>query len=356
MSAEASEKTEQPSEHKLRESRKKGQVAKSADIAALASLLSVLLITSIFTMFFFEKIFASFHFALARKFNAVDVTVVRNSATFALDTWMLVSLPILLAAATGALIGNLGQFGFLFSTDPIKFDLKKIDPIAGVKKLFSKNRVVELLKQFAKFGAVFFIIFRVVSHELPNITLLFRVDVTSSLDIIGNLIKTIFIHVLLCFLFIAVVDFFWQRFSFMKSMRMSKYEVKKEYVQQEGDPEIKHERRRVQQEALEVLSTSNVGEASVVITNPTHVAVALRYKDGEDDVPRVISKGVGKNAKTIIGEARRHEIPIMRNVPLARDLQWLEINEEIPERLYDSVAEVLTFLDELNAKHTKSAS
>jgi flagellar biosynthetic protein FlhB len=157
---------------------------------------------------------------------------------------------------------------------------------------------------------------------------------------------------MLCFLVIALVDFFWQRWSFFKSMRMSKHEVKKEFIQQEGDPEIKLERRRIQQETLEALSSANVVDASVVITNPSHLAVALRYQESKDLAPRVIAKGVGKNAKAIIGEARRMTIPIMRNVPLARDLQWLEIDEEIPVRLYDSVAEVLTFINELNEKNS----
>ncbi len=356
MSSEASEKTEQPSEHKLRESRKKGQVAKSPDLAALASLCGVLLMVMIFSTFFFEKIRATFQTLLRRDLNAIDLVVVKGNAKNALDAWMMLSLPVLFAAGLGAMIGNVGQFGFLFSTDPIKFDLKKVDPIAGVKKLFSKNRLFEVIKQIIKFLVVFWVIYAAVKDALPNLTLLFRVDLSMSLGIIGELVKSIFVRVVLCFLVIGVADFFWQRFSFLKSMRMSKYEVKKEYIQQEGDPEIKHERRRIQQETLEELSTGNVSEASVVITNPSHVAVALRYKGYEDAVPKIISKGVGRNAKTIIGEAQRLNIPILRNVPLARDLQWLEINEEIPERLYDSVAEVLTFIQELNIKNAEASS
>ncbi len=209
---------------------------------------------------------------------------------------------------------------------------------------------MELAKQLIKFVVVFWVIYVAIKEALPNLSLLFHVELVVALRIVGDIVAAIFIKVVLCFLCIAIADFFWQRYSFLKSMRMSKYEVKKEYVQQEGDPEIKHERKRIHQETLESLSAGKVEEASVVITNPSHVAVALKYKEETDSVPRIISKGVGRTAKAIISEARRLNIPIMRNVPLARDLQWLEIDEEIPERLYDSVAEVLTFINELNIK------
>ena len=160
---------------------------------------------------------------------------------------------------------------------------------------------------------------------------------------------------IICFLVIALFDLLYQRYSFMKSMRMSKYEVKKEYRQQEGDPHIKQERRRMHEEIQESAGVKNIGEAAVVITNPGHIAVAIKYKDGIDQAPTLIAKGVGKRAKELIGEARNQNIPILRNVPLARDLQWLAINEEIPEQLYDSVAEVLIFIHELNAKYEAAA-
>lgn len=354
MSSEASEKTEQPSEFKLREARKKGQVAKSADIAALASLFFALMVLMLFFTLFMKRLFGSWQGLFSNGFNTIDNAFVEKNVRFAFESWLVLSMPILLAAGLGAVIGNLSQFGFLFSTHPIKFDLKKIDPISGTKKLFSKNRLMELLKQLIKFTVVFLVIFYAVRDALPNLSMLFRVELLIALAIIGDLLQTIFVRVLLCFLMIAILDFFWQRFSFLKSMRMSKYEVKKEYIQQEGDPELKHERKRVQQETLEAISTSNVKDASVIITNPSHLAVALRYNEQLDEVPRVISKGVGRMAKLIISEAKSQNIPIMRNVPLARDLQWLEINEEIPQRLYDSVAEVLTFISDLNAKHSEN--
>ncbi len=356
MSSEASEKTEQPSEHKLREARKKGQVAKSTDLPALSSLFFALMILVLSFEFFFDRLLLLLKNSISIGLNQNGISLVERNALLGFDTWLLISLPVLLAAGFGALVGNVSQFGFLFSTEPIKFDLKKVDPLAGIKKLFSKNRLVELLKQVVKFTLVLWVIYVAIKDALPSLSLIFRVPLAQGLQIFLGLIKAIFIRVLLCFLAIAIADFFWQRFSFLKSMRMSKYEVKKEYKQQEGDPEIKHERRRVQQETLEAIATASVGEASVVITNPTHLAVALKYDEDKDDAPRVIAKGIGTVAKSMIETAKRNNVHVMRNVPLARDLQWLDINEEIPERLYDAVAEVLTFINELNQKQAESQS
>lgn len=352
--SEGEEKTEQPSDFKLREARKKGQVAKSADVVALFGLFFTVAFLAFFSPFCLKKTM-TFLVSLNRAgYGQTSSLLVQEAAREAFDLWFILSIPILLAAAVGALIGNLCQFGFLLSTHPIKPDLKKINPISGLKKIFSKDRLVELIKQIVKFSAVSIVIYLTVKDALFEMSLLFRLDLSSALGKVIDLISTIIVRVLLCFFAIAVFDFFWQRYSFTKSMRMSKYEVKKEYKQQEGDPHIKQERRRIQQETLESLSTSSVGDASVVITNPSHLAVAIKYDEENDQTPIVIAKGVGRLAKSIIEEARRKDVPIMRNVPLARDLQWLEINEEIPSRLYDSVAEVLTFISELNGEQLRN--
>ena len=349
--SEGEEKTEDPSEFRLREARKKGRVAKSADVAALASL------------FFASMIFA---FCMARGIKELSLLFLRlnsqaygslgyvgNAAREAMDLWFILSLPVLMAALLGAVIGNVSQFGFLLSGHPIKLDFKRINPVSGLKKLFSKDRLVDLFKQLIKFMAVFWVIYGAIKEFLPNIAMLFRVGLNHALSLIFSMVATVFIRVLLCFLAIAIFDWFWQRYSFSKSMRMTKYEVKKEYQQQEGDPQIKNERRRKQQETLETASNEGVQNASVVITNPSHLAVAIKYDEQNDDVPRVLAKGIGKKAKLLIDEAARESIPIIRNVPLVRDLQWLDINEEIPQNLYESVAEVLLFVQELNTKNSE---
>lgn len=347
MSSESSEKTEAPSEHKLQQARKKGQVAKSNDVAAFGSLLCAVLLLITMSSSVLQKMLGLFNPFISEGMSTIDHGLISHHIAQAFDSWVFFSLPMLFMASLGGIIFNLAQFGFLFSTHPIKFNVKKIDPIAGIKKIFSKDRLIELLKQIAKFFMVLSVIFYCVKVSIMSIIRLGRVDLSFALTVIAHVLVKIVLGVLLCFLLIAIIDFFWQRHSFLKSMRMSKYEVKKEHIQQEGDPQIKYERKRIHQETLETMASARVPEATVVITNPAHIAVALRYDDEKDEAPRVIAKGVGRLAKRIISEAVANNVPTMRNVPLARDLQWLDLNEEIPKHLYEAVAEVLNFVSEL---------
>jgi flagellar biosynthesis protein FlhB len=346
--SQGEEKTEAASEFRLKQARKKGQVAKSADVVALASLCCVSASMLFLLPFGAKKITTLFI-----KLNNHVYANVQNAAYEAMELWFILSLPVLLAALLGAVIGNVSQFGFLLSSHPIKLDFKRVNPISGLKKLFSKDRLVELGKQLVKFTAVFWVIYSTIKQFLPQITMLARADLSYALSIIVDVTIAIFLRVILCFLVIAIFDWFWARYSFLKSMRMSKYEVKKEYQQQEGDPHIKQERQRRQQETLEAASAGSIDHASVVITNPSHLAVAISYNEQIDEVPRVLAKGIGRNAKLLIEQATKQSIPIIRNVPLVRDLQWLEINEEIPQNLYDSVAEVLLFVHELTIKNNE---
>lgn len=284
-----------------------------------------------------------------------DQGVLQTNLKKALDQWVMLSLPIACVAMLGAILGNVGQFGLLWSSKPIEPDLKRINPLAGFKKLFSKDRAVDLVKQLGKFAVVLMIMYSAVKDALADFCLLSRLEIISGLKRVSDLVSLIIFKVFLGFFLIAILDFFWQRYAFLKSMRMSKYEVKKEYKQQEGDPQIKQERRRIHQETLESLSLNQVQDAAVVITNPQHLAVALKYDEPNDGAPIVVAKGTGLLAKMIREKANFYRIPIMRNVSLARDLQYVDLNEEIPRKLYDSVAEILLFVHELN-EASKEAS
>lgn len=354
--SQGEEKTESPTEQKLKQARKKGQIAKSADAVVLVALFFALLLLALFTPVVLKKIVHFYAGVHSKGYERLGPTELQNVIKEALDLWFWLSLPILGAAAVGAIIGNVSQFGFLLTSYPLKPDLKRINPLSGIKKMFAKDRLIELLKQLAKLSAVALVIFYSIKGFLGPITLLFRVPIAASLVVMADFLSTITVRVLICFLLIALLDILWQRYSFTKSMRMTKYEVKKEYIQQEGDPQIKQERRRFAEELKESASPANVKEAAVVITNPSHLAVAIKYSDKQDEVPTLVAKGVGRAAKNIISEANSLGLVVIRNVPLARDLQWLEIDEEIPEHLYDAVAEVLLFVHELNQKYGEVAS
>lgn len=348
--AEGGEKTERASEFKLKEARKKGQVAKSADFVSLLSFSGALLALIGLISFLFSHISAIFY-EWPLLFSAREPRVLVSALSKGLDSYVIMSIPILAAAMLGAIIGNLAQFGFLLSSHPLKPDLKRINPIQGIKKIFSKDRLFELLKQCVKFILIFWIIFAAIKEVLGSVSRLFRLPLIEALLTMGELIYTIFSRFLLCFFVVSIIDWLWQRHSFAKSMRMSKYEVKKEYKQQEGDPHIKQERRRLHQEISESSSMNAIENASVLVTNPSHLAIAIRYKDEFDAVPLVIAKASGNDAKALIAKAQKIQLPVIRNVVLARDLIWLDINEEIPEHLYEAVAEVLTFVMELNQQY-----
>ncbi|MCA9508196.1 MAG: EscU/YscU/HrcU family type III secretion system export apparatus switch protein [Myxococcales bacterium] len=349
--AQGEEKTEQPSELKLRNARKKGQVAKSADVAAFFSFACALIALLLSGLWIIKKLITFIVAVYTESF--IRPYSIQQTLGEAFDIWLLISLPVLWAAGLGGVIGNVCQFGFLVSSHPIKPDIKKISPLKGIKKIFSKDRLFELIKQLVKFIIIAVVIIYSVKEFIFSLSILHRVEIKEAIKLSTEITKTIFFKVLLCFLVIALVDWVWQKFSFIKSMKMSKYEVKKEYKQQEGDPHLKHERKRIHQEYIESNSINNVSDASVVITNPSHLAIALRYRDNIDNVPIVIAKGFAKNAQHIISQARELNVPVLRNVSLARDLICLDIDEEIPEKLYEAVAEVLSFIVELDRQHEK---
>lgn len=353
--SEAGEKTEHASELKLQNARKKGQVAKSSDVASFGSLLFALLAIVIFLSFWPKTITGLFGDVFTMIASSPQNTPFALSIVLkkGLDTWLFATLPVLLAASLGGAIFSVLQFGFLFSTHPLKIDMKRINPVMGLKKLFSKDRLVELLKQCAKFITIFYVIFRSLVESLPKIILTSR-SFSDDVIVIGmKLVAQILLRVMAVFLVIAVLDYFWSRYSFLKSMRMSKYEVKKEYREQEGDPQLKSERKRMFEEALSDASP-RLDNASVLITNPAHLAVALLYDASIKDSPFVVAKGTKDRAKELISLAHQKKIPVIRNVPLAWGLIEVKINEEIPFHLYEAIAEILVFVQRLEKGSEKN--
>lgn len=347
--SEAGEKTEQASELKLLNARNKGQVAKSADVVAFGSLLFALLTIFLFFSFWPTTIVHLF----ADVFTTISILSSQNNPLLmsailkkGLDAWLFITIPVLFSACVGGIIFSVMQFGFLFSTHPVKIDMKRINPVKGFKKIFSKDRLVELIKQSIKFVAIFYVIFCSLIESLPNIILASRSFCDDTIILLARLASQIIFRVMAVFLFIAVLDYFWSRYSFQKSMRMSKYEVKKEYKEQEGDPLLKSERKRMFEEALSE-SPARLDNASVLITNPAHLAVALLYDVSIKESPFVVAKGAQATAKALINDAHLKKIPVIRNVPLAWSLMEVKVNDEVPFHLYEAIAEILVFLQGL---------
>jgi flagellar biosynthetic protein FlhB len=345
MSDESGDKTEEPSQKKLDDSRKKGQVWKSKDLAGMGVLLVGLGAVK-GTWDTMEHEFSSlFQFTFDHVTHPDHLEVVTGQAFYlALRTLLLVSLPVL---AGGALIGGLLEYvqvGTLFTIDPLIPKLDKLNPLQGLKNMFSKKSLVELLKNLIKISVTAYVVYGVVRDSMPLMVETIRQDTRGIMVIMGELVWRVATRVALLFVVFAIFDVWWQRKSFMKDMMMTKEEVKKEYKESEGDPHHKAKRKEFHQEIMEGAQMEAVREADVIVTNPDHVAVALKYDREKDGAPRVLARGIDHKAERIKAIARETDVPTLRNVPLAHALLRVEVGHEIPEELYDAVAEVLNFV------------
>lgn len=343
----AGEKTEEPTPKKLQDAKKKGQVSKSQDLN-----MSLLFLALTMTLLGFgpgmkatlmETMEGYFMQAMYLPDLTVDHALVMLRA--GLKVMFQVIGPFLAVAFVMGAVVNFIQVGAMFTMDPLKANLSKLDPIKGFKqKFFSMQTYIELAKSLVKIAVVSVMVYVVLKDSVRDVALTLRhpLEMSSMLagELMGNLAKKC------AFLFIAIgaADVFLQKHQHIKKLKMSKDEVKREHKQSEGDPTYKGHRKQMHQEILAHSTVENVKTASVVIVNPTHIAVALRYKKGEGGAPQLAAKGEEHMAKQIIEVAKQYGIPIMRNVPLAHALNELEIGDEIPEGLYQAVAEVLNWV------------
>ncbi len=347
------EKTEEASPQKVKQARDKGQVAKSQDAIQALSFVIVFSVTALTLNSTANRLR---EFLVGALESAVrrgdDLPTVLDVSWEALWVILECSMPALGGAFIAGVAANYMQVGFVFTTQPLTPDLKKLNPVDGFKNLFSKKKLVESLKQLIKFGFVSYIAYDSLKGSLREVVMSTRIDLWTGVYIGGQIILNIAKRIGLLFVIFAVADFFWQRHVFNKDLMMSKYDVKQEYKQSEGDPHAKAERKSLAEELILHGSQQNVANADAVVVNPAHVAVAIKYDREKGGAPRIVAKGMRKNAETIKEIARQAGVPILRNVPLAQALHKLDLEEEIPEELYEAVAEVLNFVFELKEKET----
>ncbi len=341
------EKTEEPTPQRLKQARDKGQVSKSQDATQAIMFVGVFSVVGL-TMgsagdLLMEFIVGSIDAAMRKGDQPTVLTVVDR----AIWTTLKVSLPALGAALIFAIASNYMQVGFLFTPEPLKPDIKKINPVSGFKQMFSKKKLVEALKQFIKFGLVSWVVYTAIEDSVRDVILTARMSMMAAVQVGSTLIYNISVRVAALFIVVAAADFFWQRYVFKKDQMMSKYDVKQEYKQSEGDPQQKAERKALAEELILHGSQENVSNADAVVVNPAHIAVAIKYDGDKGGAPKVVAKGMRKNADRIKEIARQAGVPILRNVPLAQALNKLDPEEEIPEELYEAVAEILNFVYEL---------
>jgi type III secretion protein U len=344
------EKTEKATPKKLKDARKKGQVAKSQDLPASFTFVTSITITLASVGFFFKMV-GSYMLMLFREIPTAEhnfINKVPGYLTEALTTILTVSLPLMLIVCTVGVIVSFLTVGPCFSFEAMKFDLKKLNPVEGIKQKFKLKVLIELLKSIAKITGAAIIIGLIIWQSLPQIITTVLLPITGSAMIVHDFLVTVAIRVGIFFLLIALFDLAFQKKNFAKEMKMEKFEVKQEYKDTEGDPLIKSKRREQFREIAYQDGPRAARRARAIITNPTHIAVALKYNPEEEPAPIILTMGVGVFAEQIIKIGIENKIPIMRNVDLARELYTKgHISDYIPEDAYEAVAEILKWVKSL---------
>lgn len=346
------QRTEAPSGKKLARARQQGQVVQSREINTWFMLLAATGVLMVGATPIAQTI---------AKALAVFVTPANFIGTDGDVHWELLSDSLarvgvalavpMLVAVVAAIAGTVVQIGLLFATEKFKFDITRLSPLAGLQRLFSWRSLVELPKNIAKIGVVALVAWWV---AMPSVAQLKRMAAQSFEHLpfeLYHLTLRLMFGVLAVVTILAFADYAYQRFSFMRSMRMTKQEVKEEFKQAEGDPKIKARLRQIRNERARKRMMAAVPKASVVITNPTHYAVALQYELGEAGAPKVVAKGVDLLAQRIRELAQEHDVPVVENPPLARALYAsVEIDREIPPEHYKAVAEIISYVFRLKGK------
>ncbi len=352
MGGQDSDKTEEPTEHKLSEARKKGQVMKSQEVISALLLVATAGVLMAAGPFMLKQIreFTIYTWRLIPTYNMTERSFLGDTIHI-MGTTLLTLAPLLAAAFLMALVANIAQVKFIFSTEPLKPTLNKINPVEGFKRIFSAKSVMELFKQIAKLTIIGWICYKVVLGVLPELRSAPTLPLAATLGLVGTTIKRLISQVLIGMVVIAAVDYLFQHKQFMKQMRMSMQELKDEYKDTEGNPQVKAKIRQLMRQGAQGRMMEEVPNASAVVTNPTHYAVALRYQQGTDPVPVVVAKGENLLAQQIKVMAEDHDVPIVENVELARALfKACEIGGAVPTEMYKAVAEVLAYVIKLKRK------
>jgi flagellar biosynthetic protein FlhB len=344
MAEELQEKTEQATPRKREQAKEKGQVARSKDLTSMAVLGGVIMILYFGGENIILELAEITGGILSLRYGS-DPGHVANVAI--LQGGMLLA-PIFITAFTLAIVGNVMQGGFVMK--PVKLDIDKINPINGIKKLFSTKGLIELIKSLLKVGIGCWIVYFVISKDLHVFPTLSAMDIGGIAQTSGRLLMNAILIALGYFLVVAVVSAIIEKWQSEKDLRMTKQEIKEEHKETEGDPLIKSRIRSIQREAARKRMMQEVEEATVVITNPTHLAIALKYEDKKMHAPKIVAKGAGIIAEKIREIATEHGVPIIEDKPLARSLFKLELNTFIPEELYVAVAKILSYIYKLKGK------
>jgi len=343
------EKTEQPSHKKLRDARNKGEVAHSKDFTQTLLVLALFgymignaqnIIEALGRILLLPADLAGMPFEMALP-QALDAGLREAIALL---------LPFVLIVLGVGMFGEFLQVGIVLAFQKLKPSGQKLNPMANLKNMFSKKNLVEFLKSLLKIAFLSALVTVVVRDALPELMSVPYSGLAGLQTGVGGMLRTLIVNIAVAYVIISLADFAWQRFQHRKGLMMSKEEIKQEYKEMEGDPHIKHKRKHLHQEMVMHGATGQARKASVVVTNPTHLAVALYYEPEETPLPLVLAKGEGALAEAMMQAAREAGVPVMQNIPLARALMaQAQPDQYIPSELFEPVAEVLRLVRKLAA-------
>lgn len=345
------EKTEAPSSKRRDDFRKKGQVAQSKEVQT-AALFTIVLLFWLMYLPTFWKGFTTLIFSIWQSSGEFEVTAASTMslAVYLVQKIGLLLAPLFLLVLIIGFFSSFFQFGWLITAKPLFPDFAKLNPITGAARFFSKKSLIEVVKSILKVLLIGWVAFSTVFDNFAEALVLADTSVGMTLSYLAKISALVMAKICAILILIAFLDFIFVRWELEEKMKMTKQEVKEEYKESEGDPHIKAQIRSIQQEMARKRMMAEVPKADVVVTNPTHLSVAIRYDSKKMDSPIVVAKGADHLAMKIREIARQHDIPLVENPPVARLLHKLDLGERIPEDLFKAVAEILAHVYSLKGK------
>ena len=343
------EKTEPATSKKLNDIRKEGQVAKSKEIVTAISLMSLFIILKVYLSSLgtglidvYKEIYSSVPLVISESASGLQTRMATTVLRQVIVDVVKLAIPILIVAVVIAVLGNMLQQKWMVTAKPLQPKLSKLSPISGFKRMFSVRQLMELLKSIAMIALIMVVVYTTIKSKMNVLLTFYDVGLNAALSTIGSIIIDLGIKISAVFLIVGFVDLIYQRHKFKTDNMMTKQEIKDEFKNAEGDPQVKGQIKRRMQEISRRRMMQQLPEADVVITNPTHFAVALKYEPDSGKAPVVIAKGADYLAFQIRDKAKEYNISVVENKPLARIIYHnVDIGMEIPPELYYAVAEIL---------------
>lgn len=347
-----SEKTEEPSQHRIEEFRKKGDVASSRELTSVLILAACLLTLSMSLVYVYEEMskFIEWLYTI----DIASAYTEKSLNTIATKTFIVAlkcGAPVMCTALCVGILAQVAQIGFLYSPDILELDFERINPINGIKKLFSMRSLFEAVKGLVKFTLILAVVYLYLKDDIARYNGFMHLEFFQSFLYGKELLMKLAFAMIMALGLVAMLDFAYQKFTYQKKIRQTKQQLKQESKEQDGNPEIKQRIRQMQREMSKKRMIKDVKTADVIITNPTHISIVLKYDQENMVSPTIIGKGQDHLALKIREIAKEHDIPIVENVLLARTLyKTVKVGAPVPRNLYKAVAEVLAFVYKLKKK------